>query len=440
MNENAVMTDDFRLYLALLLYGCGSVVMYTTWQAGFETFVPFAALSILSAILLPPRYAFSPLTVLYGYYAAWFVVAPLFAGKYVGVMDLPEYRASFPLLYSVFGAGVFSLLLGECLASKTSIEPRPDNPPSKGFLTLVILLLYILSTVFVALIVQFSGGLDFWINNPGQAFLNRAGTGVFVIGSHFSSLVLALATGYTTKQHRRLWPLLLFVAWLLFTSPVHGSKLQIGTLFILAFAPWIVQVRFYSVSTVALGAVAVAIFIAGMAFRERSILSSWGMLLSTLNYFTALENLAIALRDYPPSWMTTWFLPFNKIGMSLGFVEPTAYFDMNHMLTDRYRPDAWKIRATEQWPAETDLYLNFSFFFGLPILIPFFALHGWLYGYARRVNTAGAWFAAILLALSLISHLRGSLYNHIDFYMLPYILLIFLMFSGWRWDVARPTH
>lgn len=408
-----------------------------SWQMGLDTFPVFVCLLAASLLVVPPRYAVSPLSVFYAYYALWFVLAPMFAGKYAGVLGLPEYQAAFSLAYLIFGLGVSGILLGEHIAySGFFIKTDNAAPPRKATILSLILVLFGLSSLFVYLIVQFSGGLAHWMDNPGQAFLSRAGTGHFVIASHFCSLTLAATVGYAAKHHRTWWPLSLFVLWVLLTSPVHGSKLQIAILLLLPFIPWLVEARFYSLKTVGLGIVSIGVFLAGMYFRDQGVLSSWSLIVSTLNYFTALENLAISVRDFEPSWFQTWFMPFNKIGIAIGLVDQSAYYDMNHMLTDKYYPERWAMRATEQWPVETDLYLNFSFFFGLPIMVAFFTFHGWIYGYARQANSVGAWFLALMLSINLITHLRGSLYNHTDFFMLPYYIAIFYLFRGWTWAGA----
>jgi hypothetical protein len=102
---------------------------------------------------------------------------------------------------------------------------------------------------------------------------------------------------------------------------------------------------------------------------------------------------------------------------------------MNHMLTDHYYPHAWAIRATEQWPVETDLYLNFYFIGGLPIVAMYFYVIGFIHGRAIKANTLGWLFASMLMTVWMISHLRGSLFNHTDFYLYPYTLAMLFIFG-----------
>ena len=212
---------------------------------------------------------------------------------------------------------------------------------------------------------------------------------------------------------------------------MHGSKFQISLLLLLSIMPWLRCVSTLSVKTIYLGLALVIIFLLGMYFRGLD-LSDYGKVVSVLNYFSTLHNLAISIRDFEPGSVVTFFLPFNKFISPFGLSNGVEYYDMNHFLTDIYYPNAWEIRATEQWPVETDLYLNFFYFGGLPFLFIYMFSLGCVYQMAEKTSSLGLWSASILLTLFMISHLRGSLYNHTDFYMYPYILFVCLFFYRYR--------
>ncbi|EKF59369.1 O-antigen polymerase [Agrobacterium albertimagni AOL15] len=427
--------------ISLLVFG--NALVYAFHIVGWHTFPIFLLLYIGVFFACQPSRVLSPLTMLYIYYGAWFVFAPTMASLYAGQLGMPEYRLSFAFAFSVYSVAALAIHFGERAGLATSPIHLALPDVSESTVVRLAAPLYAMSTAAIFAIILGSGGFETWLRNPGDAFLNRAGTGVYVIISHFSSLALAMLTGFLAYRWRRYGLLALFFAWVAVTSPVHGSKMQIMLLLILSLTPWLVTSRFWSWKLFALLGAGVAVFIVGMYFRHQSILSSWGMVMSTANYFTALHNLAVSIRDFDPGLLTTFFMPLNKIWMTMGWMDPSSYFDMNHMLTDIYRPDAWAIRATEQWPVETDLYLNFYFVGGLPLIAVFFFLHGWLFGFARRVNSVGAWFAAVMLTVSMLSHLRGSLYNHVDFYMYPYILFVMTVMGGWKMGKSEhiaPVH
>jgi hypothetical protein len=416
-----------------ILYVMGNIVLYSGYVLGYDNFAIFTVLFALTFAIAPPAYAISPSAILFIYYGAWFVCAPMFADRYRGgVLSLPEYRLSIAFAYSVFGLGAIAIRLGERLGAVPGAIAlaRCGDDELQGALRRVfraIIVLTVASTVFLALIVYGSGGIQRWLDAPGDAFLERQGTGIYVVGSHFCSQALVALVGYYAFMTGRMASPALISLWIAVTSPVHGSKLQISLLFILLFTPWLRRVRLMSVSSMLIFACLGAVVLFGLYLRNLSWIDASTIIPYTLNYFTALENLAISVRDFKPDFLTTFFMPFMKFTTPFGLSNLNLYFDMNHMLTDVYYPHAWEIRATEQWPVETDLYLNFYFFGGLILVAFYLFMQGFLYSRARVTNTLGAWFVTIMMTLSILSHMRGSLINHIDFYMYPYIIAMYFI-------------
>jgi hypothetical protein len=277
------------------------------------------------------------------------------------------------------------------------------------------------------MIVFSSGGLGVWIESPGDAFLNRAGSGVYVIISHFLLFLLAGLVGYYGYVKKKKHLLIIFFVWLLITSPVHGSKALLIMTVALVLLPWIKEVKLISNLSFLFGFVALLLFFLGLYFRNNSWMTLNDLIPYSLNYFTALNNMMILVEDFEPNFMQTFFLPFNKFLTPFGLSDQNLYYDMNHYLTDIYFPSAWEIRATEQWPVEADLYLNFYFFLGLPLIFGYFFIIGLIYEKAKQSSSLGLWVACALLIFTIPSHLRGSLYNHVDFYQYPLFFFVFLI-------------
>ncbi|MBD3842186.1 MAG: hypothetical protein IE909_09925 [Campylobacterales bacterium] len=170
----------------------------------------------------------------------------------------------------------------------------------------------------------------------------------------------------------------------------------------------------------------VAIFFVGMFFRgfEGGSVERY---LSLFNYFSTLHNFALVIKDIPPGEYFTFFYPFNKLLIFLGMAEHN-YFNINHLLTDIYYPHAWEIRATEQWPLEADLYINFYYIWGLPFVFMYYGIVGGLFGLAKKYDSLGLWFFSFMMTIFLVSHLRDGLYNFNDFYLIPYFLLMAYFF------------
>ncbi|MGN5224961.1 O-antigen polymerase [Aeromonas veronii] len=379
-----------------------------------------------------PRHIVSPLSFFYLYYGAFYIAAPLFAERYAQSLQLKEYSISFLMLYTTLSLGVCAINFGEVYASKKRYVVKHFV---KGDFTWYIIFLLMVSSLMCYLIVYYSGGLQYWMESPGDAFLNRAGTGPLVILSHFSSIFLAVLVGYHTYEKKSFLLYFIFIIWLAITSPVHGSKMQISLLFLLSIMPWIRYQRFLTIKSLLLFSFLVGIFFLGLYFRNASWVTLETILPYAFNYFTALENLAVSVRDFDANLLTTFWLPFNKFLTPFGLSDSSLFYDMNHYLTAIYFPEAWKIRATEQWPVETDMYLNFYFVFGIPLVLFYLSVVGYLYGLALKFDRLGYWASSFLMIIFMMSHLRGSLYNHVDFYMYPYILFIWFSLYKFRFSI-----
>lgn len=417
----ARLPSDRRLFVVLPLGLALCAFIWGLRAAGEQVFPLFVLGFVLLALGAYPRKLLSPLSFVHIYYGVWYVIAPLFAQRYADdALQRSEIQLALSFLFTGYLTCVLACLVGE-LAIRAPHAPPTQTARPQGSLLAPILFLYGAATLMVVLIVASSGGLQVWMADPGDAFLNRQGSGQYVILSHFSSMLLAALSGAQAYRLRRPSYLLLFVTWLLLTSPVHGSKFQIILLLVLSLLPWVRHVQPLSGKSFLMGLSFVAIFVLGLYFRNHSWIEINTFLPYALNYFTTLDNFALSLADMGPGVLQTFFLPFHKLASPVGIPDTSFYFDMNHVLTDIYFPHAWAIRATEQWPVEKDLYLNFGFFAGLPLLFAYLLALTVIYRWAEHRDTLGLWFVSATLTLLLVSHLRGSLYNFNDFYLYPYL-------------------
>lgn len=424
---------DFGCALALTLLGV--LVLWAGHAFEVSSLRVYAAFWLALVWLTRPRLLLSPLAVIHVYYLVFFLVAPTFAQNHESDdFTSPPFYLAYGMIFMTHAAASSGALIGERSGLRMTCGARchPDRGQlERRNILWVVILLFVLSTVLVATIVQMSGGLAYWIEAPGDAFLNRAGSGVFVVLSHLTTFCLASFVGYYTYTTQRRMPLLVFFLWLLVTSPVHGSKMLISLLLILSLTPWLRTWRVGSSSAVLLSLTLLAIFFFGLYLRNISWITPEEAIPYALNYFTTLRNLVMLYNDFDPGFLQTFFLPFNKFLTPFGLSDSTLYYDMNHLLTDKYFPEAWEIRATEQWPVEADLYLNFFFIFGLPLPFIYTYLIGRVYARAKVTNSLGIWVVAMLLVLSITSHLRGSIYNHVDFYLYPMFFLIYQLLKGY---------
>ena len=392
----------------------------------------FFLLFSLVIVIAPPRLLVSPLSMIHGYYFVWFLFAPAFSTLHAeDNFATNVYYAAYGMVFLTYVTAVFGARSGEKSAYRHQkhqiIKPPSITLKSNLKLGIITIFLYTTSTLLVVAIVTSSGGLSYWVQAPGEAFLNRQGSGVYVVLSHFSTFCLSAISGYRSYISKRKTPLIIFIIWLAITSPVHGSKGVISLFLILSLTPWLRTLKFTHAYSIVFVSTLVFIFFFGLYLRNISWITAEEAVPYALNYFTTLRNLIILFDDFSPDFLLTFFLPFNKFLTPFGLSDQSLYFNMNHLLTDKYFPTAWEIRATEQWPVEADLYLNFYFIFGLPIIFLYTFIIGLIYGGARMSNNLGIWIVAMLLIVSMISHLRGSIINHLDFYLYPMFFVIYLL-------------
>lgn len=415
-----------------MLVGAG--LLSGGYLLGASSLMVFCLLFLTVVTFAPPRNLVSPLSIIHGYYFVWFLLAPAFSELHSedNFASAAHYTA-YGMIFLTHVTAVFGARSGERGACQNrTMAPAAEQIPAYPWrcdlaLRYITLGLYTSSTLLVVAIVTNSGGFARWVEAPGEAFLNRQGSGVYVVLSHFSTFCLAALVGYRAYMSKRKLPLIFFIVWLALTSPVHGSKGLISLFLILSLTPWLRTLKFAGASSLIFVAALIFIFFFGLYLRNISWITPQEAIPYALNYFTTLRNLILLFDDFRPDFLLTFFLPFNKFLTPFGLTDSSLYFDMNHMLTDRYFPTAWEIRATEQWPVEADLYLNFYFIFGLPLVFVYTYVIGRVYGRARITNNLGGWIVAMLLIVSIVSHLRGSIINHLDFYLYPMFFVIYAL-------------
>jgi hypothetical protein len=408
------------------------VLVWLFYALDLFNFVIFVSMFFILITLNWPKRFLSPHFFLYSYYGLFFILAPMYAERYSGLLSGELYLLAFSMLFTVLTFAVLGLNFGQRITIESkNLKNTQLRVVKKNYKPVKIYFLYIVSSFLIVLIILNSGGFQYWINAPGDAFLNRAGTGIYVVLSHFFSFLLATFSGYYAYKYKNFYYVLFFLSWLVITSPVHGSKVQISILLLIALLPWVRNIKPISKISIIISSLVITIFFLGLYFRNISWIEFGTLIPYSLNYFSTLGNLVISLRDFDPGFLTTFFLPFNKFTTIFGNPD-MIYYDMNHYLTDIYFPSAWEIRATEQWPVETDLYLNFGFFGGLPLIFLYFSVMGFFYSEATKTDGLGHWLIAVLFMIFMVSHLRGSLYNHVDFYFYPMMIVLFYLTRGFN--------
>ncbi|HFW4263770.1 TPA: hypothetical protein ACIBOF_001733, partial [Salmonella enterica subsp. diarizonae serovar 61:r:-] len=87
----------YRFAILIVIVILGIISIATAYAIGAPTSIFFYIFYIVLFIFYPPKYVISPLTILYVYYGLWFLLAPLFAQRYVGINNELSYSYSFIL-------------------------------------------------------------------------------------------------------------------------------------------------------------------------------------------------------------------------------------------------------------------------------------------------------------------------------------------------------
>lgn len=414
-----VMRDGFpaekvkRGLLCLLLL----LMAIVLWACKIRLQIFFDLSVIMVFLVLRPKYMFSPKTVIFFYYMMWYVIAPLFANRYKNLYMKNNVDLAFLMLLSVY---IVSMVVIDLFTDETIKYIMIAQSYNYKILRMLFIVMGIVGLV---VFVHRTGGLSLWLINPYAAFFSRSGSGAYYLLFEYGFLLYLFFEG---ASGRRVTHPLMMVGLLIciVVSYFIGSKAAAFILFLMLFNYWGNQVKVVSSKTLVICMIGILVFIYGMFVRVGELMTSINSSVSTmLNYFDTLDEFLIVLRDFKPSWFMTCFMPLNWLGARLGLVSNNAIHDMSIWLTTIYYPDSWANGGTHQWPIEADMYLNYSFVFGFPMLFFYFWIIAKLYQFAQ--NRGGIWmFIYINEWFGIIGHLRGGIFLHLYWYLIPFYSIL----------------
>lgn len=374
------------LYLAiLLLLNCLMATM--SWGSAYLSLV-----IISTYLLFRPTRVLHPNNMLFGFFGLY-VVLPSTLSL---ILDLVSWQYVIPWIeviqwksfsrYVLFQAEFTFLVLylGIHIFSKvppvTQPAERSDyavSPVALGFLSVVALGL-------VACFIQVTAGFDAWLNDYSFTYLTRReGHGLLnVIIIAFGNAVIFLLglKSYRAKNKLGtiLWALLLMFA----LSYVNGVKARFIFLLLLFLSPYLMsmEITLKRASTFAMAFF--ALLYLGTLIRTEGFYASPAAFMEMLiGYFNSyqLHDYVVTSRD--PALFQTVMQIFVKPLQLMGLADTDADFDISVMLTKEFFPEHWYAeRATQQWPLDTELYLNYygPWLSWIPLLI-YAAYISWLY-------------------------------------------------------------
>lgn len=415
------------------------IMMTVLYLAGFDLKWPFVFFVVMTYALLFPKKLFNPKNIVFGYYFMWYCLAPVFANRYRMMCETyggDRVNAAYMMCFTTYSVAMFTLeyFIGESEnAQVNKYNERKgystgcafDNEVRLGFVATVAMMGMLI--IGITVYVNKTGGLSAWVESANNAFFNRGGAGLFyILFTHALLLLLFFEgqrekIGYWSYFRRALYIVLLFACYTFI-----GSRSTTFMMILVLFADKIIKLDTLDKKSFGIITMGAVIFVIGMIIRLGDLMrvSLKVSLNQILNYFDTFENLLIMLRDFPPDLGKTFFLPLNWPFVKLGFTGVSKFYDMSIWLTTEYYPESWINGGTTQWPIESDMYLSFLFWGGIPVLFLYFGIIAYLY---KRAQNKGCWqFIYVMEGFYIISHLRGGFLIYWYYWLIPIYLALVL--------------
>lgn len=279
---------------------------------------------------------------------------------------------------------------------------------------------------------QVTGGVEAWFGNYSATYLgNKKGYGLLNFLLLMSSNFLAFVLGFYCKTQRRVswWLLIFVVVVLMFCAFIQGIKSRIFYFAIFFSIPWLSFARLTLLKGVFVFVGFIFAFSFAMYFRSNGFYSTPSMLLEYfLSYFNTIFLHDMIIKDMPPDLFLTMGFPLNKWLTFFGVPSEEYLHDVSRWLTSIYYPEQWfESSATQQWPIQTELYLNYGYyiFWFVPIFIYSLFICGL---YAMRYKCGPVvLFIFVYELLFFLSMFRGSMLQWISLFNLAFygMLLLF---------------
>jgi hypothetical protein len=434
----------FSFYLAVML-SLNILMATAAWGSAY-----------LSLAIIITYFTFRPATVLhpnnmvFGYYGLYVILSStltlsleIIDWDYVLPWGQHVFWKSFSK-YLLFQAEFTFLVLFFALRSftKESVNLAHRVEPVVKIRPVIFGSLYLFSFVMVAWFIQATGGLNAWLTSYSHTFLTgRGGHGllnlILITLGNIVVYLLALKLYYAENK----WLIALQALIVMFPlSFVTGVKSRFIFLLILLLSPYLIKLKL-KFSTLALFAVSFFILLyVGTLVRTEGFYATAPFFLEMLiGYFNAfqLHDLIVTSRD--PGLLQTVFFVFTKPLQFLGLSDASTDFDISVMLTKEFFPDSWeKENATQQWPLDTELYLNYyGFYFSWIPLIIYASWISWIYRAAVVQRNLFLMPIFIIEFARIFSTLRGTLLPwatpvYIAQYLAIYIVCRLAIKSGGR--------
>lgn len=378
------------------------------------------------AILLKPTHVIHPNSFIFGYYFLW-LVCPAIVDWAFYLFDwdfvLPWGRLwewdnldIYTLLQIQATMTTLTMVVYVSCGRKIGVISRANFYESRRYFarlprtTIVNAVIWILLVYFI----QASGGIDKWISQYSKTYLTgRAGLGIVnVTITALGAFSVCIAGLRNFGRGGGLWGIIPILPLIFAMGFIGGFKSRLIILMLFFFLPYLITLKMsiwrivkYTVSF--FGVLYLLTLVRSQGFysgAERFL----ELIPSYFNVFP-LHDMIVTRED--PKVLTTVHYPLTKIAQTIGLAGPEAEYDISVMLTKEFFPEQWyEMNATQQWPLETELYLNYYGIIGQTIPLVIYGL--WISFLFKTVIIRKNWRLYPILALELfriISTMRGVL-------------------------------
>lgn len=446
-----------RVYFLPAVLVLNVLMLFTAWPA-----VWLCGIILITYFAFPPARVFHPTNMVFAYYGMYVVVSCMlnFMLDQIGwfyrlpwgqivfwdtfsLYTIFQIELSFLVLY--FGLNWFSVsrnrkvLYGR--SSRAAENISIDFPQISSAVTYVTIFI---SVLMVLWFIQATAGLSEWLTNYSYTYLTkREGYGLLnvtmaAIGS--AAVFLLGVMFYQAKRKRNI--ALLFLIVLVILSFPAGFKSRLIFLIIMFLSPYLLQIKFSMKWLWRLATAFIVLLYLATLVRTSGFYASPPFFMEMLiGYFNAYQLHDWIVTSRAPDWFQTIHQVMVKPMQLLGYASLDDNFDISVMLTKEFFPEQWdREHATQQWPLETELYLNYYGIVLQPLpLIIYCAVQGWLYRRAVIENSMPLIPVYILEFQRMFSMLRGTLIPwEFPIYIGQYLLVYGICWYAIRGTVKQP--
>lgn len=377
----------FLLYVAVLL-PLNVLMASAAWGSAY-----LSAIVLITYLFFFPRRIFHPNNMLFAFSGLYVILSSTINL----VLDLIDWEYVLPWGQQIYWDSISSYVLFQAeftfLVLFFSFHFFSKMPnwkqvqPLKSFVFVrpaLLRSLYLLTFFLVLWFIQGTAGLSAWISDYSFTYLTkREGYGLLnVIVIALGNIVVFLLGLETYYSKNKTKPILSAFLIVIASSYIGGIKSRFIFLLIIFLSPYFMTMKFRPRVFVMLAASFFILLYIGSLVRTEGFYSSGPFFLEMLvGYFNVyqLHDYVVTSRD--PGLLQTVFFIFVKPLQLLGLTGADANFDISVMLTKEFFPEQWELEhATQQWPIDTELYLNYyGFYLSWLPLIAYAWVESWLY-------------------------------------------------------------